>query len=118
MGIYHENFNKWKDVQEAYSMEMKKPEQVLLAYYSYEDYSGSSYVIYREGDKYYFNYGGHCSCHGLEDQWDPTEFNSKEEFVAYMEKTKYYDAKDLLEKLVKRLKKKPKVTQNDTVPKD
>jgi hypothetical protein len=47
--------------------------ELLYAGYTYEDYSGSAFVLYRKGDKLYEVHGGHCSCNGLEDQWEPEE---------------------------------------------
>lgn len=84
--VYQVNFSKWTDVQKDYKMQEPEPEEVLLAYYSYEDYSGSSYVFYRNGDKYYYNHGGHCSCYGLEGQWEPEEYENKEIFKTCLEK--------------------------------
>ena len=49
--------------------------EILHAVYTYECYEGSAWVVF--GDKatgrLYEVYGGHCSCNGLEDQWDPQE---------------------------------------------
>jgi len=46
---------------------------VLLASYSYENYSGDAFVLFRDtrDGKLYEVHGGHCSCYGLEGQWDP-----------------------------------------------
>ena len=47
--------------------------EVLFAYYSYEDYSGYSFVLLRDaqsGELFEVN-ASHCSCYGLEDQWEP-----------------------------------------------
>lgn len=46
---------------------------VLLAYYKYEDYSGDALVIFEKDGKLYEVNGGHCSCNGLEGQWEPEE---------------------------------------------
>lgn len=54
--------DKWKEIDE-----------VLLASYTYEDYSGEAFVLFRKGDKLYEVNGGHCSCYGLEGQWEPEE---------------------------------------------
>ena len=55
---------------------------VLWASYEYEDYSGSAWVILEDGGKLYEVHGSHCSCNGLEGQWDPEatswEFVAKE----------------------------------------
>jgi len=60
--------------------ESKAPEDaldgctVLLAYYEYEDYSGSAFVLYQDAEGKLFEVnGGHCSCYGLEEQWDAEE---------------------------------------------
>jgi len=53
--------------------------EILLASYTYEDYSGYAFVLYREkssGILYEVN-GSHCSCYGLEGQWSPEETNIK-----------------------------------------
>lgn len=46
---------------------------VLLASYSYENYSGDAFVLFRDtrDGQLYEVHGGHCSCYGLEDQWSP-----------------------------------------------
>lgn len=55
---------------------------VLLASYTYEDYSGDAFVLFERGGKLYEVNGSHCSCHGLsessyddatETQWQPEE---------------------------------------------
>ena len=47
--------------------------EVLLARYSYENYSGDAFVVFRDADGALFEVvGGHCSCNGLEGQWEPT----------------------------------------------
>lgn len=50
----------------------------VWAYYSYEDYSGTSLVVYYQRGKWYYVTGGHCSCDGLGGQWDPMPFSPKE----------------------------------------
>jgi hypothetical protein len=47
--------------------------EILLAYYSYEDYSGEAFVLFRKDGKLFEVNGGHCSCYGLEGQWGPEE---------------------------------------------
>jgi hypothetical protein len=46
---------------------------VIVASYTYEDYSGDAYVLFERDGKLFENYGGHCSCYGLEGQWEPEE---------------------------------------------
>lgn len=51
----------------------KENVEVMLASYTYRDYSGNAFVLFRntsDGQLYEVN-GSHCSCYGLEGQWDP-----------------------------------------------
>lgn len=59
---------------------------ILLATYTYEDYSGSAYVLFQRDGKLYEVHGSHCSCFGLSEtdyygnstsQWDPEETTVK-----------------------------------------
>lgn len=52
---------------------MPEPE-VVVAVYEYESYNGDAFICYRENGKYYTVTGCHCSCYGLEDQWNPEEY--------------------------------------------
>lgn len=47
--------------------------EVVLASYTYEDYSGDAFVLFYDHEKqgYFEVHGSHCSCHGLEGQWEP-----------------------------------------------
>ena len=46
---------------------------VLIAAYTYENYSGTAFVLFRQNGILYEVNGGHCSCYGLEGQWEPEE---------------------------------------------
>jgi hypothetical protein len=48
---------------------------VLFATYSYQDYNGEAFVLFEKDGKLYEVNGGHCSCYGLEGQWEPEETN-------------------------------------------
>ena len=54
-----------------------KPEfagaEILLASYGTPAYEGYAFVLFRRDGKLYEVNGGHCSCYGLEGQWDPEE---------------------------------------------
>jgi len=56
--------------------------KVLVASYTYEDYSGDAYVLFERDGKLFEVHGGHCSCYGLSEhdysggtstQWEPEE---------------------------------------------
>jgi len=48
-------------------------ENVLFAEYTYEDYEGYAFVLFEKDGKLYEVHGSHCSCYGLENQWEPEE---------------------------------------------
>ncbi|UKS30192.1 hypothetical protein LOZ80_15125 [Paenibacillus sp. HWE-109] len=59
----------------AQFIEGKDDIEIILGYYSYQDYSGEAFVLLRRksnGILYEVN-GSHCSCYGLEGQWSPEE---------------------------------------------
>ena len=73
---YLGNFTCKKDViKEFYCTNEKEFDDVkiLLAWYGYGDYDGSAFVLFERDGKLYEVNGGHCSCYGLEEQWDPEE---------------------------------------------
>ncbi|BCM95250.1 hypothetical protein [Burkholderia phage FLC6] len=78
--VFHDEFDCREDVFRAFSVEDDPKYQILYAGYTYEDYSGSSVVFgYDHEKKQFFDvYGSHCSCFGLEDQWDPEYYESFE----------------------------------------
>lgn len=87
--IYHDRFEKWSDVRQEYNTSYGTPkdspvpekvEKVIFAKYSYEDYSGSSVVIFFDQGKYWMEEGSHCSCNGLEGSWGPVEYPDAETF--------------------------------------
>jgi len=54
----------------------------------YEDYSGSADVLYRDGNTYFYVSGSHCSCYGLEDNWEPEAY-TLETLIGQFEAAKY-----------------------------
>ena len=93
MGIY---LGDWSDIQEMcqdFDVDEKKLEAegvyVLLAIYEQESYEGSAFVLFMddEGKLYEVN-GGHCSCYGLEEQWQPEE--TTEEAIRHRMKEGYF----------------------------
>jgi len=47
--------------------------KILFASYTYEDYSGDAFVLFIKDGKLFEVNGAHCSCYGLEGQWQPEE---------------------------------------------
>ena len=46
---------------------------ILHHRYESEGYEGSAFTVYTKDSKIYEVHGSHCSCFGLEDQWEPEE---------------------------------------------
>lgn len=80
----YSNAKYWLESKEkmrvALESERWRGVEILLASYTYENYSGDAFVLFRRDGKLYEVNGGHCSCYGLEDQWLPEE-TSKEELL-------------------------------------
>jgi hypothetical protein len=76
--------NDWAEGGEAEMLrdfDIKSYEgEVLLASYTYESYSGSAFVLIKKDGMLYEVNGSHCSCYGLEAQWE-LEATSKEELL-------------------------------------
>jgi hypothetical protein len=45
--------------------------EVITALYNKECYEGDVFVLLKKGDLYYEVHGSHCSCYGLEGQFEP-----------------------------------------------
>ncbi len=84
--VFQNQFGNWADIQRDFAMNEPEPDEVLLAKYEYENYEGSAEVYFRRGDKFYIAAGSHCSCYGLEGQWDPEEYASRELFIECLRK--------------------------------
>lgn len=75
--MYMGNFEDKNDVQQEFQCSDEEMEgvKILLAWYEYANYEGSAFVLFERDGKLYEVNGGHCSCYGLEGQWDPEETN-------------------------------------------
>ena len=71
--MYFDIFKNIEDVHEQWiGSQDVKDEEVLFAVYSYEDYSGSAFLIYKRDNVLFEVHDAHCSCFGLEN-WVPEE---------------------------------------------
>jgi hypothetical protein len=53
--------------------EFPSEDEILFASYGGGMYEGDAVVLYRKDGKLYEVQGSHCSCYGLENQWEPEE---------------------------------------------
>lgn len=74
------NFRNKEDVKHEFAVkdDALNDAFILLAWYGYGDYDGSAFVLFERGGKLYEANGGHCSCNGLEGQWEPEETSAAE----------------------------------------
>lgn len=92
--MYVGDWSDWSDVSKNFTGTWDKPEtpaieepnKVIFAGYEMDGYDGSAMVVYRHGRKYYTVEGSHCSCHGLEGQWEPEEYPNKKTLIAALQK--------------------------------
>lgn len=73
MKVYYEDFECFEDVERefAVSLDHKENFRVLFAVYTQQYYEGDAFVLFEENGDLFEVHGSHCSCYGLEDQWDP-----------------------------------------------
>jgi hypothetical protein len=85
--------NDWKETGEAGMLAdfgidkaLIEGAEIIVASYTYEDYSGSAFVLFRRDGKLWEVNGSHCSCHGLSEsnysgdpptQWQPEETSAE-----------------------------------------
>lgn len=98
---YHEIFEDWGSLAREFTfgynddsreVDFQPEPTYVYAWYAYVEYSGDAVVIYSDdGVDFFVVEGSHCSCYGLEDQWDPSK-HSLEEILKMTEpqKGKYY----------------------------
>lgn len=73
MSIYLGIFENKSDVESQFNCGSLEHCNILFASYEYADYFGQAFVLFVENNQLYEVHGSHCSCYGLEDQWEPEE---------------------------------------------
>jgi len=73
--MYLTNFKNNEDIISQYDAPKDALDgaTVYLAWYGYANYEGQSLVIFEKDGKLWEVNGAHCSCYGLEGQWEPEE---------------------------------------------
>lgn len=80
MNRQYEGFDGWSAVQREFSADLGPEPTFVFANYEQEGYEGSAIVVTADAPEgpYRIVIGSHCSCMGLEDQWEPTEHGRKD----------------------------------------
>ena len=71
---YFGDFHSRESLIHAFSTsDLPSEDQILFASYDCPPYEGYAFVLYEQDGKLYEVNGSHCSCYGLEGQWEPEE---------------------------------------------
>lgn len=77
MSLFYGNWSDKIGLMQDFEIDHKELENffILLAAYEYIYYEGDAYVLLfnTQDHKLYEVHGSHCSCYGLEGQWEPEE---------------------------------------------
>lgn len=90
--VYRDGFSAgWPSVVRDFgiaadSPEAVEPDEMFFADYGYECYEGHAELIYRRGERYFRASGSHCSCYGLEGQWEPIAYETPALLAAVLER--------------------------------
>lgn len=83
---YFGEFEKLEDVRNEFHVSLTDlfptERQMVFAWYGVGGYDGSALVVFKIKGQYYQVEGSHCSCYGLENQWEPDPV-SKEQLKKY-----------------------------------
>jgi len=74
------NVEYWEEKKTKMTKAIKiyENKNILFASYGQDNYSGDAWVLFEEDGKLYEVNGSHCSCFGLEGQWEAEEVVLKE----------------------------------------
>lgn len=75
--VFLNNFKNEQDVFDEFR-HTKTDEKILFAWYGDGSWSGAAFVLFSKDGKLFEVNASHCSCYGLEDQWDPEETTADE----------------------------------------
>lgn len=86
---YRQYFDSRYDYEARKDIEVEMPSNLIIFWsrYTYENYSGDGEVWgFNTDNEMFFNVSGsHCSCYGLEGQWDE-EYYTYDEMVACLQR--------------------------------
>ncbi len=73
--MFYGEFDTWDNVLSQFGVEKSEVSNAvpIFAAYDIDGYEGTASVVYVEDGKFWLVDGSHCSCYGLEDQWEPEE---------------------------------------------
>lgn len=89
---YYGGFGRWSDVVVDFRAVDAglEPDCVYAAYADRGAGSGEAFVVFKRGDQWFYNIGSHCSCRGLEGQWEPCGFSPIQYFFGIRMKKRIF----------------------------
>lgn len=100
--------NDWRNkplsvVMDAFCVDAEKfgEYEILLASYDDGGHEGRAYVLAYKDGKYYEIHASHCSCYGLEYQWDPEECTYDQLQTLIEKRDKYLLREELTREVIK-----------------
>lgn len=82
----------------SYGDEPEFPEHLHIfhSYYEYENYSGYGFVwgYNSKTNEFFYNSGSHCSCYGLEGQWDEDPYTYEQMLEVVQKNYEQADGED------------------------
>ena len=90
INIFEGWFEDKADIESNFDLTQGALDHVEIIYAEYDcpPYEGYAQVYFynKEDNLFYGAHGSHCSCYGLEGQWEPEEIGDLELFKAYIAK--------------------------------
>ncbi len=65
--------DRWSEKAFVTAFDFPTDKEIIHATYETPSYEGYAFVLYEHDGKLYEVSGSHCSCYGLEGQWEPEE---------------------------------------------
>ncbi len=89
--MFCEDFRNIEDLKKEYDITDSDLDGVEILYAAYEigNYSGQSLVLFKKNGKLFVVDASHCSCYGLEGQWDEVETNEETLKMEIKAKSRY-----------------------------
>ena len=87
--IYLGEFKNNEDIEKQFYQKIPKDIKILIANYGLGIYEGDAFVLYEQDNKLFEVNGSHCTCYGLEGQWEPEETSIEALRLIIKEGTKY-----------------------------
>jgi hypothetical protein len=90
--MFHEDFKDIDELKREYHLsdEDLQGVEILYAIYRTGCWEGQSLVLFKKDDRIFIVHASHCSCYGLQGQWDPIETNEKTLKMEIEAKSKYF----------------------------